>query len=180
MNILQKKMNDVILPKIKDEFGIKNVMSLPRLSKICLNQGLGQYHSEVKTIEHCNDELTLISGQKSVITYARKSEAGFKIREGMPVGARVTLRKDRMWNFLDRFINIASPRIRDFRGFSRKGFDARGNFSIGISEQSIFVEVDLDKLVTTQGMNITLVFENSSPEMSIRIIEEMSFPLEKN
>ena len=135
---LADKYKETVLPAIKDEFSIKNPMQLPKVTKICVSMGMGQYHSDVKKIDRCADELTQIVGQKAVKTKAKLSEAGFKIRQGMPIGVRVTLRGQRMWEFLDRFMTIAAPRIADFRGFSRKGFDQAGNYSFGVNEQSIF------------------------------------------
>ncbi len=173
---LQEKYNSQILPKVKSEFEVKNPMQLPKVTKICLSMGMGDYHSDVKKIEQCAKELSVISGQKAVITRAKISEAGFKIRQGMPVGVRVTLRGKRMWEFFDRFLSVAAPRIADFRGFSRKGFDQKGNYSFGITEQSVFPEVNLDKMEVTQGMNFNVVFENSSAAVSERVLEELGFP----
>ena len=173
---LQDKYNSQILPMVKSEFEVKNPMQLPKVTKICLSMGMGDYHSDVKKIEQCAKELSVISGQKAVITRAKISEAGFKIRQGMPVGVRVTLRGKRMWEFFDRFLSVAAPRIADFRGFSRKGFDQKGNYSFGITEQSVFPEVNLDKMEVTQGMNFNVVFENSSAAVSERVLEELGFP----
>jgi large subunit ribosomal protein L5 len=173
---LQEKYNSHILPTVKSEFEVKNPMQLPKVTKICLSMGMGDYHSDVKKIEQCAKELSVISGQKAVITRAKISEAGFKIRQGMPVGVRVTLRGKRMWEFFDRFLSVAAPRIADFRGFSRKGFDQKGNYSFGITEQSVFPEVNLDKMEVTQGMNFNVVFENSSAAVSERVLEELGFP----
>lgn len=173
---LQEKYNSQILPTVKSEFEVKNPMQLPKVTKICLSMGMGDYHSDVKKIEQCAKELSVISGQKAVITRAKISEAGFKIRQGMPVGVRVTLRGKRMWEFFDRFLSVAAPRIADFRGFSRKGFDQKGNYSFGITEQSVFPEVNLDKMEVTQGMNFNVVFENSSAAVSERVLEELGFP----
>lgn len=173
---LYEKYKSEILGAVQSEFGIKNVMQLPKISKVCLSMGMGAYHSDVKKIDQCAEELTVIAGQRAVKTRAKISEAGFKIRKGMPVGTRVTLRGKRMWEFLDRFINIAAPRIRDFRGFSRTGFDQKGNYSFGIDEQSVFPEVNLDKMEVTQGINFNVVFENSSPEVSAKVLEQMGFP----
>jgi large subunit ribosomal protein L5 len=173
---LQEKYKNEILPTVKTQFGISNPMQLPRVTKICLSMGMGDYHSDVKKIEQCAKELSVIAGQKAVITRAKISEAGFKIRQGMPVGVRVTLRGKRMWEFMDRFLSVAAPRIADFRGFSRKGFDQKGNYSFGITEQSIFPEVNLDKMEITQGMNINVVFENSRSDVSESVLEKLGFP----
>lgn len=176
---LQEKYKSEILSTVGNEFEIKNPMQLPRVTKICLSMGMGDYHSDVKKIEQCAKELSVIAGQKAVITRAKISEAGFKIRQGMPVGVRVTLRGKRMWEFFDRFLSVAAPRIADFRGFSRKGFDQKGNYSFGISEQSIFPEVNLDKMEIVQGMNINVVFENSTSAVSERVLEELGFPFQR-
>lgn len=173
---LAVKYKENILPELKQEFGVKNPMQLPRVSKICVSMGMGSYNNDVKKIDRCAEELTQIVGQKAVKTIAKVSEAGFKIRKGMSVGVRVTLRGKRMWEFLDRFISVAAPRIADFRGFSRKGFDEAGNYSFGVSEQSIFPEVNLDKMEITQGMNINVVFESSNSAMSESALEKLGFP----
>jgi len=173
---LAVKYKESILPELKQEFGVKNPMQLPRVSKICVSMGMGSYNNDVKKIDRCAEELTQIVGQKAVKTLAKVSESGFKIRKGMSVGVRVTLRGKRMWEFLDRFISIAAPRIADFRGFSRKGFDQAGNYSFGVSEQSIFPEVNLDKMEITQGMNINVVFEGSNSAMSESALEKLGFP----
>jgi len=165
-----------ILPEVKETFSIQNPMQLPKVAKVCVSMGMGEYYNDSKKIEQCSKELTAIVGQKAVITKAKISEAGFKIRKGMPVGVRVTLRGKRMWEYLDRFISVAAPRIRDFQGFSRKGFDSKGNYSFGVVEQSIFPEVNLDKMEITQGMNVNVVFENSSPEVSEKVLEKLGFP----
>jgi large subunit ribosomal protein L5 len=173
---LQETYKAKILPAVKEQFEVKNPMQLPRVAKICVSMGMGEYHSDVKKIEQCAKELSVIVGQKAVITRAKISEAGFKIRQGMPIGVRVTLRGQRMWEFMDRFLSVAAPRIADFRGFSRTGFDKAGNYSFGVKEQSLFPEVNLDKMEITQGMNINVVFENSTPEVSESVLEQLGFP----
>lgn len=173
---LQEQFKSKILPAVKDSFEIKNPMQLPKISKICVSMGMGEYHSDAKKVEQCAQELSVIAGQKAVITRAKISEAGFKIRQGMPIGVRVTLRGQRMWEFFDRFLSVAAPRIADFRGFSRTGFDQAGNYSFGITEQSLFPEVNLDKMEITQGMNINVVFEHSSPAVSESVLEQLGFP----
>lgn len=180
MSRLKDKFRSEVLPKVKEEFEIKNVMQLPRVTKICVSMGMGKYHSDAKKIDHCAKELSAIVGQKANRTTAKVSEAGFKIRQGMPVGVKVTLRGDKMWEFLDRFITIAAPQIADFRGFSRKGFDQKGNYSFGVNEQSIFPEVNLDKMEITQGMNINVVFENSEKQVSEKVLENLGFPFQRN
>ena len=176
---LREKFKAEIVPVIKDEFTVKNPMQLPKMMKICISMGMGQYHSDVKKIDRCAEELSTITGQKAVKTIAKKSEATFKIRQGQAIGVRVTLRGDKMWEFFDRFVSVAAPRIADFRGFSRKGFDGKGNYSFGVSEQSIFPEINLDKLEVTQGMNINVVFENSSMQVSESILEKLGFPFQR-
>jgi large subunit ribosomal protein L5 len=176
---LHEKYTAEVLPSVKTAFGIENPMQLPKVTKICISMGMGDYHSDVKKIEQCAKEMTAIAGQKAVITRAKISEAGFKIRQGMPVGVRVTLRGKRMWEFLDRFLSVAAPRIADFRGFSRTGFDQKGNYSFGITEQSIFPEVNLDKMEITQGMNINVVFENSGASVSEHVLEKLGFPFKR-
>lgn len=173
---LQENFKTKIIPAIKEQFGIPNPMNLPKVTKICVSMGMGEYHSDAKKIEQCAQELSVITGQKAVITRAKISEAGFKLRQGMPIGVRVTLRGQRMWEFFDRFLSVAAPRIADFRGFSRTGFDQAGNYSFGITEQSLFPEVNLDKMEVTQGMNINVVFENSKPEVSESVLEQLGFP----
>ncbi|MBF0198507.1 MAG: 50S ribosomal protein L5 [Planctomycetes bacterium] len=176
--LLEKYKSDVI-PSVKEEFEVKNVMQLPKVVKICVSMGMGQYCSDVKKIDRCAEELGVIVGQKAVQTKAKVSEAGFKVRKDMPVGCRVTLRGQRMWEFLDRFISVAAPRIADFHGFSRKGFDQKGNYSFGVNEQSIFPEVNLDKMEVTQGMNVNVVFENSTEQVSEAILEKLGFPFQR-
>jgi len=176
---LKDKYKSEILPDVKQGFEIKNAMQLPKMTKICVSMGMGKYYSDAKKIDHCAKEMTAIVGQKAIRTNAKVSEAGFKIRQGMPVGVKVTLRGNRMWEFLDRFISVAAPRIADFRGFSRKGFDQKGNYSFGVNEQSIFPEVNLDKLEITQGMNFNVVFENSSQDVSEKVLEGLGFPFQR-
>jgi len=176
MSRLAEKYKESVLPAVKEEFSVSNPMLLPKVTKICVSMGMGAYNSDVKKIDRCAEELTQIVGQKAVKTIAKVSEAGFKIRQGMPVGVRVTLRGKRMWEFFDRFITVAAPRIADFRGFSRKGFDQAGNYSFGIGEQNIFPEVNLDKMEITQGMNINVVFEGSNSAMSESALEKLGFP----
>ncbi len=176
---LQTQYLEEVSPAIKEEFKIGNPMQLPKVTKISLNMGLGDHINDSKLVNQCVEELCAITGQHAVKTTARKSESGFKIRAGMVIGAKVTLRSQRMWEFLDRFINVVAPRISDFRGLSRKGFDQKGNYSFGVNEQSIFPEINLDKLLVTQGMNINIVFENSNREMSERALELLRFPFER-
>lgn len=147
---------DSVVPKLLDEFDFGNVMAVPALSKITLNMGLGEAVTDRKVVDQAMQELALISGQKPVITRARKSEAGFKIRAGWPIGCKVTLRRRRMYEFLDRLVNVALPRIRDFRGINPKSFDGRGNYSLGIREQIVFPEIDYDQVDAVRGMDIVI------------------------
>ena len=154
---LQAKYRESVLPGLIKRFGYKNVMQAPRVEKIVVNMGLGEAVSNPKLIESAVKELTAITGQKPVVTRAKKSIATFKVREGMPIGVKVTLRRERMWEFLDRLVNIALPRVRDFRGVSPRGFDGRGNFTMGVKEQIIFPEIEYDKIDSIKGMNISIV-----------------------
>ena len=154
MSSLKEIYNNEIAPKLMKELNLANVMQVPRLTKITLNMGVGEAIGDKKTLESAVSDMTLISGQKPVITKARKSIAGFKVREGWPIGVKVTLRASRMYDFLERLIGIAIPRIRDFRGISAKQFDGRGNFSMGVSEQIIFPEIDYDKIDKLRGLDL--------------------------
>ena len=156
MSSLKEIYNNEIAPKLMKELNLTNVMQVPRLTKITLNMGVGEAIGDKKTLESAVSDMTLISGQKPVITKARKSIAGFKVREGWPIGVKVTLRASRMYDFLERLIGIAIPRIRDFRGISAKQFDGRGNFSMGVSEQIIFPEIDYDKIDKLRGLDIAI------------------------
>jgi large subunit ribosomal protein L5 len=153
---LQETYVSTIRPALREQFGYKNVHQIPKLDKIVLNMGVGEAVSDSKKIDAAVTDMTLITGQKPVVTRARNSIAGFKLREGMPIGCKVTLRKDRMYEFLDRLVTIALPRVRDFRGISAKGFDRRGNYNMGLREQLIFPEIEYDKIDEIRGMNITI------------------------
>jgi len=168
-----------VVPALMKKFGFKTVMQVPRLEKICLNIGVGQATQDLKLLQASINELELISGQRPVITRSKKAISNFKLREGMPIGCMVTLRKARMFEFLDRFINITSPRIRDFRGFNDKSFDGRGNYSIGIKEQIIFPEIDVDKVNRITGLDITFVIKSGSDEESRAMLTEFGFPFHK-
>jgi len=174
---LQEFYRDTVLSKLKDELGCENVMEVPKITKITLNMGLGEAVSDKKVLEHATGDMAAVCGQKPIVTYARKSEAGFKIREGWPIGAKVTLRRDRMYEFLDRLINIAIPRIRDFRGLSPKSFDGRGNYSMGVREQIIFPEIDYDKIDQLRGMDITITTTARSDEEGRALLKAFNFPL---
>jgi large subunit ribosomal protein L5 len=166
-----------IAPKLQQELGLANVMDIPRITKITLNMGVGEALADKKTLENAVNEMTLISGQKPVITKARKSVAGFKVREGWPIGCKVTLRADRMYDFLERLVSIAIPRIRDFRGISPKSFDGRGNFSMGINEQIIFPEIDYDKVDALRGMDITITTTARTDDEGRALLRAFNFPL---
>ena len=168
---------DTVIPQLIKQFGYKSVMQVPRISKVTLNMGVGETVADKKVIEHAVADLSKISGQKPVVTHARKSVANFKVREGWPVGCKVTLRRDRMYEFLDRLISIAIPRIRDFRGFSPRSFDGRGNYSIGVKEQIIFPEIDYDKIDTLRGMDITITTTARTDEEARALLAAFKFPL---
>ena len=174
---LQEFYRDTVLSKLKEELGCENVMEVPKITKITLNMGLGEAVSDKKVLEHATGDMAAVCGQKPIVTYARKSEAGFKIREGWPIGAKVTLRRDRMYEFLDRLINIAIPRIRDFRGLSPKSFDGRGNYSMGVREQIIFPEIDYDKIDQLRGMDITITTTARTDEEGRALLKAFNFPL---
>ena len=165
-----------VVPKLMQEFGYKSVMQVPRISKITLNMGVGECVADKKILDNAINDLTAISGQKPVSTKARKSIAGFKIREGWPVGCKVTLRRARMYEFLERLIGIAIPRIRDFRGISAKSFDGRGNFSMGVTEQIIFPEVDYDKIDALRGMDISIATTANTDDEARALLRAFNFP----
>ena len=153
---MKQTYNEEVRPRLKDELGLSSTMQVPRLQKITLNMGVGEAKTDAKVLDSAIDELTTIAGQRAHVRKARKSIAGFKVREGMPVGARVTLRGDRMWEFLDRLVSVALPRVRDFKGVSPKAFDGRGNYTLGIREQIIFPEVNYDAIEKISGLNVTV------------------------
>ncbi len=168
-----------LLPSLMERFQYDNVMQAPRLVKVTLNMGVGEATRDKKVLESAEKELALIAGQKPVITMARKSVAGFKIREGWPIGLKVTLRRERMYEFLDRFINVAAPQIRDFRGFSPRGFDGRGNYNAGVREQIIFPEIDYDKVDSIRGMDIAITTTANRDEEGLALLEGFNFPFRK-
>ncbi|MHB1376771.1 MAG: 50S ribosomal protein L5 [Candidatus Humimicrobiaceae bacterium] len=176
---LKEKYEKEIVKQLMDENKYKNIMEVPRLKKITINMGVGSATSNQKDLDTAVRDLTKISGQKPVITKSKKSIASFKVREGNSIGCKVTLRGNRMYEFLDRLLNIAMPRIRDFRGISRKGFDGNGNFTLGLREQTIFPEVDLEDSHIIKGMNITLTTNVSSDKDSLSLIEKFGFPFKK-
>ncbi|MEM6318012.1 MAG: 50S ribosomal protein L5 [Bacteroidota bacterium] len=173
---LRKKYNDEIIGKLKEQFQYKSVMQVPKLQKICLNQGVGAATQDKKLVESALNEMTMIAGQKAVSTKAKISVSNFKLREGMPIGTRVTLRHDRMYEFLDRLITVALPRVRDFRGINDKSFDGRGNYSMGITEQIIFPEINLDKISKISGMDITFVTSANTDEEAYALLKAFGMP----
>jgi large subunit ribosomal protein L5 len=174
---LKEKYRNEIVPALKDKLDLANVMDVPKLSKIVVNMGLGDAPDDAKVMESAIKELAIITGQTPTVTRAKKSIAGFKLRAGAAIGCKVTLRGDRMYEFFDRLVNIAIPRIRDFRGVSRKAFDGFGNFTLGIREQVVFPEIDYDEVYKTRGMNIVFVINNSSDrETSIELLSELGMP----
>ena len=170
---LQDQYKAEIVPRLKEKFGYRNVMQVPRLSKVVVNMGLGDAIENVKVIETAAAEIGIITGQKPVVTKARKSIANFKLREGVPIGVMVTLRRDRMYHFLDKLITIALPRVRDFKGISTRGFDGRGNYTLGIKEQIMFPEVNYDKIDKIRGMNITIVTTARTDEEGLELLRLM-------
>ena len=176
MSRLQQIYKEQIIPELIREFGYSSVMQVPRIEKITLNMGVGEAIADKKILQNAADDMQKISGQKPVITFARKSIAGFKIREGMPIGCKVTLRREKMYEFLDRLISIAIPRIRDFRGLNPKSFDGRGSYSMGIKEQIIFPEVDYDKIDVLRGMDITITTSAQSDEEAKGLLVQFKFP----
>ncbi|GLX78890.1 50S ribosomal protein L5 [Thalassotalea insulae] len=170
---------DTVVAELQKKFEYKSVMQVPRIEKITLNMGVGEAIADKKVLENATNDLTAISGQKPLITKARKSVAGFKIREGYPIGAKVTLRGERMWEFLERLISISVPRIRDFRGLNPKSFDGRGNYSMGVKEQIIFPEIDYDKIDKIRGMDITITTTAQSNEEGHALLTAFNFPFKK-
>ena len=174
---LQDFYRDTVVKKLMDEQGYDNVMAVPRITKITLNMGVGEAASDKKVMEHAVSDMTKIAGQKPVVTKARKSVAGFKIRDGWPIGCKVTLRQERMYEFLERLISIATPRIRDFRGLNPKSFDGRGNYSMGVKEQIIFPEIDYDKIDKLRGMDITITTTANTDDEGRALLRAFNFPL---
>jgi large subunit ribosomal protein L5 len=173
---LKKMYAEEIVPKLKKEFSIENLMAVPRIEKVALNMGMGEAISNIKILDDAVEELAALAGQRPTVTRAQKSIAAFKLREGMPIGCRVTLRGDRMWDFLDRLISVALPRVRDFRGVSGKSFDGRGNYTLGIRDHLIFQEVDYNKVERTKGMNITIVTTAGNDERAQYLLRELGMP----
>jgi large subunit ribosomal protein L5 len=173
---LKEHYEKVVRPRLQEEFKYKNALQVPRIEKIVINMGVGEATQDSKRIQAAVAELTAISGQKPVTTRARKSIASFKLREGMVIGAKVTLRRERMYEFLDRLVNVALPRVRDFRGLSAKSFDGRGNFNMGVREQIIFPEIDYDKVDAVRGMDIVIVTSAKTDEEARALLKGFDFP----
>lgn len=177
---LQQYYRERVVADLRERFGYRSIMEVPRITKITLNMGLGEAVADKKVIEHAMDDLSRISGQKPVVTKARKSIAGFKIRAGWPIGCKVTLRRERMYEFLDRLINVAIPRIRDFRGFSARAFDGSGNYTLGVKEQIIFPEVDYDKIDALRGLDISITTSARTDEEGRALLTAFNFPFRAN
>lgn len=176
---LKSKYIDEIVPQMIQEFQYKNKMQVPKLKKVVINMGVKEGVQDIKILDQCAQELSMISGQRAVVTRARQSISNFKIRAGVPVGAKVTLRGERMYEFVDRLVSVAMPRIKDFQGVSRKSFDGQGNFSMGLNEQTVFPEVDFDKIKKVQGMDIVFVIRSQNAEESRRLLELLGIPFRR-
>jgi large subunit ribosomal protein L5 len=179
MNRLKEKFNKEISPALMSKFNYKSVMEVPKLEKIVINMGVGDAVANAKALDNAVEELAIISGQKPVITKAKKSIAGFRLREGMPIGAKVTLRGERMYEFLDKLISVSLPRVRDFRGVSKKSFDGRGNYTMGVKEQLIFPEIDYDKVSKVRGMDIVIVTTANTDEEARELLTSFGMPFQK-
>ncbi|MEZ5133991.1 MAG: 50S ribosomal protein L5 [Acidimicrobiales bacterium] len=176
---LKVRYNEQLRAQLLEQLGLDNIMQVPRLDKIVVNMGVGKALQQQSLLEGAVTDLTVITGQKPIVTKAKKSIAGFKLREGNAIGAKVTLRGDRMWEFMDRLISIAIPRVRDFRGLSRKSFDGHGNYTFGVTEQLIFPEVDYDRIDTTRGMDITIVTTATSDDHGRALLTALGFPFKR-
>ena len=176
MSRLQNLYKNEVVAKLQEEFGYKNIMEVPRITKITLNMGVGEALGDKKLLENAVSEMEAVAGQKAVVTKARKSVAAFKLREGWPIGCKVTLRRDRMWEFMDRLIDVALPRVRDFRGISAKSFDGRGNYSMGVKEQIIFPEIDYDKVDKVRGMDVTITTTAKTNDEGRALLKALQFP----
>ena len=177
---LKEEYNNRVVKNLKEIFGYKSIMQVPKLQKIVLSRGVGGAVADKKLIEHAVDELTLITGQKAVATISKKDVASFKLRKGMPIGAKVTLRGERMYEFLDRLVTTALPRVRDFQGVKTTGFDGRGNYTLGVTEQIIFPEIDIDKVNRINGMDITFVTSAKTDQEAKSLLTELGIPFKKN
>ena len=176
---LRKEYSERVIGALTEKFSYKNVMEVPKLTKVCLSQGVGKAVSDKKLVEAAVEEMTTITGQKAMATYSKKDVSNFKLRKGMPIGAKVTLRGAKMWEFTDRFVAISLPRTRDFRGVEAKGFDGRGNFTLGIKEQIIFPEIDIDKIKNISGMDITFVTTAKTDDEAKELLTQLGFPFKK-
>jgi len=176
---LKQKYKEEVMPALTKEFGYKSSMEIPKIEKICINQGLGDAVADKKMVDTAVEEMTAIAGQRAVPTYSRKDISNFKLRKGMPIGARVTIRGDKMYEFLDRLISVSLPRTRDFRGVKATGFDGRGNFTMGVVEQIIFPEINIEKVNKINGMDITFVTNAGSDEEAKALLREFGFPFTK-
>ena len=176
MSRLQNYYKETVVPELQKQFSYKNIMEVPKITKITLNMGVGEAVGDKKVMERAVGDMTAISGQKPIVRLARKSVASFKIRDGWPVGCKVTLRRERMYEFLDRLVNISIPRIRDFRGLNRKSFDGRGNFSMGVKEQIMFPEIDFDKIDAIRGMDITITTTAKTDDEARALLKAFNFP----
>jgi len=176
MSRLQQYYKTTVVPQLQEKFSYSNIMEVPRLTKITLNMGVGEAVGDKKIMDRAVGDMTAVAGQKPIVTYARKSVASFKIRDGWPVGCKVTLRRERMYEFLDRLVNIAIPRIRDFRGLNRRSFDGKGNFSMGVKEQIMFPEIDYDQIDMIRGMDITITTTAKSDEEALALLQAFNFP----
>ena len=177
---LKQEYKDKVIPALTEEFGYKNVMQVPKLVKIVLSRGVGAAVADKKLIDHAVDELTKITGQKAVATISKKDVASFKLRKGMPIGAKVTLRGEQMYEFLDRLVTSALPRVRDFNGIRATGFDGRGNYNLGVTEQIIFPEIDIDKINKISGMDITFVTSAETDKEAKSLLTELGLPFKRN
>jgi large subunit ribosomal protein L5 len=180
MNRVRERYLSDVVPALKKEFGYTNVMAIPRITKVIINMGLGEATSNAKIVDVASDELSRIAGQKATVRRAKKSIAAFKVREGMPVGAMVTLRGQRMYEFLDRLVSIALPRVRDFKGISGKGFDGRGNYTLGLRDQIIFPEIDYMKVDKARGMNVSVVTTAKTDEEARKLLQLIGLPFRSN
>lgn len=179
MNRLKEKYNKEVIPALMSKFNYKSVMQAPKIEKIIINMGVGDAVQNSKVLDNAVEELAAISGQKPVVTRAKKSIAGFRLREGMPIGAKVTLRGERMYEFFDKLVSVSLPRVRDFRGISKKSFDGRGNYTLGIKEQLIFPEIDYDKVSKVRGMDIVIVTTANTDEEARELLTHMGMPFQK-
>jgi large subunit ribosomal protein L5 len=176
---LRVRYRDEVIPKLMKEFGIENPNAVPRIDKVCLNMGVGEAIANIKVLDDAVDELAAIAGQRPMVTRAQKSIANFKLRAGMPIGARVTLRGERMWFFLDRLISVALPRVRDFRGVPQRSFDGRGNYTLGVRDHLIFPEIDYNKVDKSKGLNVTIVTTAGNDERALYLLRELGMPFAK-